>query len=231
MKIDKGTVMSLGNRKEAEAFILEYIDKITGSQENRKIYEDLFASMSDADFDIFMKGIEDESNVLAVIAPNFGKGVLSTERNLKIAKELGHNFFQRIIIEGKDDIPTYMTPIPYMVVDLPLRRQAQLLVKKISIPEDNKTVDDFTGQPTGKSKGSKISYPEIQVLAAMGLDSCLEEMLKYRGGDTGGFIAMNKAISRSGGVSMDSIRQFSTGVESTRTLKTFLLAAHLDNTL
>jgi hypothetical protein len=219
------------NRKETQEFIIANIDALMPGSDNKKIYEDLFANMDDEQFDAFMKAVESGEKKLAIIAPNFGKQRLSVERNLGLAKKLGHNFFERIWIEGTGDVPTYLTPIPYMVVDIPLRRQAQLLVKKISIPEDNKTVDNLSGQPTGASKGSKISYPELQVLAAMKLDNCTTEMLKYRGGDMGGFVAMNKMISRNGGVSLKSIEPYATGVESTRTLKSFLTSMHLENTL
>lgn len=219
------------NRSKAQAFIIEQIEAMMPGSENKKIYEDLFASMDDDQFDAFMKDIEAGKKTLAIISPNFGKQRLSVKRNLDLAKKLGHSFFERIWIEGHGEVPTYLTPIPYMVVDIPLRRQAQLLIKKISIPEDNKTIDNLTGQPTGASKGSKISYPELQVLAAMKLDNCTVEMLKYRGGDMGGFVAMNKMISRNGGVSLATIEQYATGVESTRTLKTFLTSMHLENTL
>lgn len=221
----------MANRKGAEAIILTYINKMLPGSENTQIYKDLFASMNDKEFDQFMKDLESGEKTLAVIDPNFSKNGLNTQRNIAIAKELGHNFFQRVWIEGEGDMGTYLTPIPYLVVDLPLRRQAQLLVKKISIPEDNKSIDDFTGQPTGKSKGSKISYPETQVLAAKGLNNCLLEMLKFRGGDVRGFDAMNTYISRNGGVSLKSIEHLATGVESTKTLKIFLQSMHLQNTL
>lgn len=221
----------MSNRKETESFILKYIEKICPGGENAKIYIDLFADMDDQEFEKFILDLEQGKGKLAIISPNFGKSKLNTQRNLNLAKELGFSFFQRLIIEGTGETPTYLTPIPYMVLDLPLRRQAQVLIKKISIPENNKTIDDFTGQPTGKSKGSRISYPETQVMAAMGLDSCLVEMLKYRGGDAGGFNAMNKMISKSGGVSLKGIEPYATGVTSTRTMKTYLTAIHLDNTL
>jgi hypothetical protein len=112
----------------------------------------------------------------------------------------------------------------------PLRRQAQLLVKKISIPEDNKSINDLTGQPssTGKSRGSKISYPETQIMAALNLDNSLIEMLKYRGGDQKGFIAMNKSISQTGGVSLDALSKLGTRVKSTDTLRTFLTCMHFE---
>lgn len=219
------------NRSKAQEFIIQMIEALMPGSDNTKIYEEFFASMDDDQFDAFMKDIEGGIKKLAIIAPNFGKQRLSVERNLEIAKKLGHKFFERIWIEGTGDIPTYLTPIPYMVVDIPLRRQAQLLIKKISIPEDNKTIDNMTGQPTGSSKGSKISYPETQVMAAMKLDNATIEMLKYRGGDIGGFVAMNKMISRNGGVSLKTVEQYATGVESTRTLKTFLTCMHLENTL
>lgn len=221
----------MSNRSIAQDFILKYIDKILPGSENRKYYIELFATMDDNSFAQFMDDLESGKKTLAIIAPNFGKESLSTERNLAIAKELGHQFFQRIWIEGDENTPTYLTPIPYLVIDLPLRRQAQLLVKKISIPEDNKSVDDFTGQPTGKSKGARVSYPELQVLAAMGLDNSLVELLKYRGGDVKGFDAMNDAISKQGGVSLKAIEKFTSGVESTRVLSTYLKAMHLKSTL
>jgi hypothetical protein len=220
-----------GNRKAAEKVILEYIEKMMPGSPNTQLYKELFATMSDKQFDDFMKGIEDGSIRLAIIAPNFGEQQLSTERNLKLAKELGHEFFERVWIDPGNDIPPYLSPIKYLVVDLPLRRQAQLLVKKISIPEDNKSVDDFTGQPTGKSKGSKISYPETQILAALNLDANLTELLKLRGGDIKGFDAMNAAISQTGGVSQEAIKHLGSRVKSTETLSIFLTCMHLKNTL
>lgn len=224
----------MANRKAAEDFIIEYVCKIMGEGKdgpNAQLYINYFKSINDKEFDQYIKDLETEMKHLVIIAPNLAKTKISTERNLAIAKELGHSFFQRIWIEGQGDKPTYLTPIPYMVVDLPIRRQAQLLVKKISIPEDNKSVDEFTGQATGKSKGAGISYPEVQVMAAMNLNNSLLEMIKFRGGDVKGFNAMNDSISRTGGVNLDAIKHVASGVESTRLLKTYLTTIHLKSTI
>lgn len=220
-------------RKQTQEYIISFISDIAPGGENKTIYENLFAGMSDKQFDDFMVAIDKDENRLALIIPNFGKTGVTTKNNFKIAEKMGHEFFQRIWISpdpGSDE-PVYLTPVKYLVVDLPLRRQAQLLVKKISIPEDNKTVDDFTGQPTGRSKGSRISFPETNVMAAMGLDKSLTEWLKYRGGDTKGFNAMNNAINKTGGVSLKSIEHLAGGVESTKTFKTYLTGMHLSTTL
>lgn len=221
----------MSKREEAQNFILKYIDKLLpGDKSNVVMYETLFASMDDAAFEEFITAIGKGTKRLAIISPNMGKVKLEVSRNLELAKELGHNFFERIWMDHKNDIPPYLTPIPYMVVDLPLRRQAQLLVKKISIPEDNRSIDDFTGQPTGKSKGSKISYPETQILSALNLEQSLTELLKYRGGDVKGFNAMNDSISKTGGVKLTSLNILGTKVKSTQTLSTLLTAMHLKNT-
>lgn len=218
-------------RQKAQDVILKYIDKMLPGSPNQAYYQSMFDGMDDKAFDVFMRELKDGTRHLCIIAPNAVKPELAVDRNLAIAKELGYNFFQRIWIGASGDRPAYLTPIPYMVVKLPIRRQAQLLVKKISIPEDNKIVDDLTGQPTGRSKGAKISYPEVQVLAAMGLDQNTTELIKFRGGDLKGFDAMNTMISRTGGVSLKAIEPFASGVESTKTMKTFLTAMHIRSTL
>ena len=222
----------LGNRKAAEEFILKYIQEIMPDGVNTKLYAQKFSKMTDEEFDVFMKTLkQNEYRGLVVVAPNFSKTTVTVERNFEVAEKLGHNFFQHIHMPAKDGIPAYITPVPYLVIPLPYRRQAQLLDKKISIPEDNLTVDDLTGQPTGDSKGSKISYPELQVVAALGLDKSLEELMKYRGGDEKGFAAMNTVISRTGGVSLKGISAYASGVKSTQALNAYLNAMQLSSTL
>ncbi len=220
-----------GNRAAAEAVIKKYVEKILPGGGNAKLYEDLFSSMDDEQFEHFINGLDNGSIKLALIAPIMDEKALDVARNLEIAEELGHQFFERVWMEGKEGSAPYLSPIPYLVMDLPLRRQAQLLVTKISIPEHNRSVDNLTGQPTGDSKGSKISYPEVQILAALNLDNTLTELIKFRGGDTQGFNAMNESIAKSGGVSLAAISALGSRVKSGDALKTYLTAMHLDATL
>lgn len=218
------------NREKAQAFILEYIDKIAPGGQNKSMYEQFFKTLTDKQFEEFMLKLENEDFTLCIIAPNFSEIKLDINKNIEIAKELGHDFFERIWVPATQDTPAYLTPNKYMVVDLPVKRQAQILTKKITIADHNNTVDDMTGQPTGDSKGSKISYPETQVLAAIGLNESLREFLKFRGGDEGGFNAMNTIIDRTGAVKLDAIDKYSTGVKSSQTVKVFLTSMHLKTT-
>lgn len=220
----------MSNRQQAQAFIIECIGKLTGPI-NVGLYEKKFSAMSDEEFDSFMKDLRDRKQRLCVIDANFGTERLSVKRNIEVAKELGKSLFQKVWVSAEAGRPAYLTPNEYIITIMPLRRQAQVLSKKISIPEDNNSVDDFTGQPTGKSKGSKISYPETQVLASFGLNKSITELLKYRGGDERGFAAMNTMIDRTGAVNLKAIEPYAGGVKSTQTLKSLMTAMHFNVTI
>lgn len=219
------------NRKKTEEFIIKQIDTIAPGGFNKKLYEDLFAKMSNKEFEDFMFDLQKKKITLSIIMPNTEKSTLDIDRNIKIAKELGYDFFQRIKFTGNKDLPDYITPNKYLVFSLPIRRAAQLLSKKISIPSDDKTIDLTTGQVTGDSKGSKLTMPEIQVLTGMGLKHSIVELLRDRGGDLGAKNAMSTLLFKQGSVSQATLAQYATGVVSTKTLSTYLKAMHIANTL
>lgn len=220
----------MSKRAAVTAFILEQIDKLAPGGENRKDYETFLNALSDQEFDQYMHDLRDGKKWLTVTVPHQGSKV-STVNSIKVMEALGHDIFQQIWIGPKENEPVYLTPIEYLIMDTPIRRQSQHLAKKRSIPEHSKTIDQLSGQVTGPSKGAKISSHELQILAAMNMDNSLVELIKFRGGDRGGYNAFNAMITRYGAANLKTLNNFSTGVESTKTLKTFLLAAHLGSTL
>lgn len=221
----------MSNRKKTEEFILSFLNDIEPTGYNVQVYKDIFAKMSDKDFDNYMRQIRTEEASLVIYRPMYEAKGLTVENNLKIAEKYGVKFFEPLIVTGTQDGLDYKTPIEYLVIDLPFRRQSQTLVKKISIPDDNKTIDELTYQPTGPSKGAKISFPELQVLIGMGLDESINEIFNYRGGDRGGFNAYNAMFMRYGSANMKTLSQYSSGVESTKTLKAYLMAMHVKTSL
>ncbi len=221
----------MSKRKAVEEFIITYINKLIPNKSNEEIYKKFFSSLDDNKFKEFIQDLKNGTKFLIVFDPNFSKNGLDLKNNLKIGKELGIKFFQKIWFPATKESPKYLTPIPYMVIDLPVRRQSQLLSKKMSVPEDNNVVDLFTGQPAGESKGAKISYPELQVITAMGLDNSAIELIKMRGGDVNGYRALNMSLKKLGHVDLNVINQYSSGVESTRLLRTLLTGCHLKNNL
>ncbi len=224
--------MSENKRKLVEKFILDSIQSLTPkSTANRDLYAERFKNMSDLEFKRFIDRLDSGQEVLMVVCPNHQEGGLSLENNLKIADKLGHNFFTKVRISGKEGLPDHLTPIEFMVLDLPVRRLSQTSDKKIRVPKSTKVIDSLTGQVTGKSKGAALSAPEVQVLSAMGLEKTLIEAMKYRGGDRQGRTALIGMISKFGRANLDTLSRYQSGVESTASLKTYLTAAHLKNNL
>ena len=218
-------------RKKAEDMALSYIERIHPKSGNSELLKKQMGAMGDKQFHTFMEDLRDKNTTLRIRAPNLTKGKLSTQRNIKLAKELGYDFFQRLKLTDPATGLEYLTPHKYFILALPFRRQAQHLIKKMSIPSDNESRDDLTGQPTGKSKGSSLSNPEMQVLYALGLDRSIEELLKVRGGDERAYTAMNKSIHETGGFSLDQAAKAGGKVQSTDTLGIFLKACLINNNL
>lgn len=217
----------MSKRKAAEELILKFVKEVDKSGYNFQKYTELLKDMTDKDFDDYMKRMRDGEASLVIFTP-IGKSTgITVENNLAIAKRYGIPMFEKLIFTGDPNVPDYKTDIEYMLLDLPIRRQSQNIVKKISVPDDNKTIDSLTFQPTGSSKGSKISYPELQVMIGMGLDHTANELIRFRGGDKGGFAAYNAMMFRHGSINLKTISAYTTGVESTKALKTFLLSMHL----
>lgn len=169
--------------------------------------------------------------MIHVISPNLSKDRVSVANNLKVAEELGHRFFQKLWLTDSNTGEVYQTPLEYLVVDLPLRRQAQTLAKKISIREDETRVDELTGQPVSHGGGSKLSFPQIQSLYARGADKAIEELIKYRGGDEKAMRAMNQSIMKTGGASLEGLKPLTGKTRSNEMFGVILKAMHLDNNL
>ena len=220
-----------GNRKAAIEYILKNLEEILPGNSDTPRYKEYLEKLSDKEFEAYMQALKTGDKYLTITAPNFGKVNLNLERNKKLADKLGIKLFHKLWFEGDENMPSYLSPIEYLVLKLPVRVASQRLAKKMSVPKTQRVINTLTGQPTGDSKGASISHPELRVCAAMGLENSMIELMKYRGGDNRGYAALNASLMRTGRASLKTLSFFASGVESTATLKTYLTAAMLKNTL
>lgn len=220
-----------GNRKKAEAEILKYITQLEQGSVNAEIYKELFAEMSNAEFDKWMKNLESGEEILSFFAPNGSKVKLTSANCKKVGDSLGVKFFQRCILTDPETKEEFLTPEEYLVLEVPVRRQSQHLIKKQSIAEGDKVIDAMTGQVTGESKTRSISLPEILALESKGLDMTLLEFIKVRGGDDKSLTHMKDSIRQTGGYNVGSTLELGSKPTATETLRALLLALHIDNTI
>lgn len=217
--------MNAAQRKEIESIILTYVNKIDPSGTNGKMYQEIFKTLDDAGLE---KLIEKR---IMIYAPNNSAVDIDSSRNIEIGKELGYDFYQRLWLTDPKTGACSLTVYPHMVIDLPVRRQSQMIDKKISIAEHNRTIDKLTGQPTGDSKGSSFSFPQTYVMFAKGYEATLKELAQIRGGDTKAAQVVDRQIRQTGHSSQTFEGSAQTRVKSTKTLGAIFTAMHLGNNL
>src|SRR5690606_10959683 len=137
--------------------------------------------------------------------------------------------FHRIWCQDEDG-NEYLTPIEYMVLPQMVRRQEQSLVKKISVAENNQHVGDFTGQPTGDSSASSISYPQMRMIHAQGGQYQPVVFYNARGGDDTMYRDVERQVGLPGKSRLTAVAE-QAEVQALTTLRTYLKAMHLDTTL
>ena len=220
-----------GNRKAAEATALSWVNDVDPSGASGKQLAEFFKGMSDKNFDEWVLALKEKRDYVPITVEVLEKTKVTVENNLKVAEKRNVPMFERIWITDPTTGATYLSPIKYPVMYLPMRRQIQSLVNKVSIPEDNRHIDELTDQPVGPSKGSSLSFSELQILYAQGFDKSLIELMKYRGGDDEGFRQMDKALTEGGSVTTTQLDGAGTRAKSSDTLSTMFKAAHLDNNI
>lgn len=222
--------------------LADRLNDIVPGSEMIRVYKDRIMSMTDAQLEAWIQALENgvqdypdmskPATFVTLIVPNLDKkNDLNIERNLKLAKKMGHEFFQQCWLTNPVTGQTSLTNRRYLTMLLPIRRQAQTLDAKISLASDTKQVDDLTGQVTGDSKASSISYPELQMLDAQGLKYTLFELIKIRGGDEEALRITTKSLQETGIFSQTELDELDTTAKVNRALSVLLKGMHLNNNL
>lgn len=169
--------------------------------------------------------------VVSATLPNLSGVEDLSDHFLKVANEWKLELFQHIDVYDEETGITYLSPKRYMVLKCGVVRLSQMWDTKISFPEDNKHFDELTGQVTGPSKGSKISFPEMNNLLAEGETYPILETIKIRGGDAAANRQFEYDIATTGIGNIDKAMEAGSGVKSTKSLATLLRTIHIDTTL
>ena len=192
-------VTSVVNKKRQDVtnYICDIYDKIDPSKTNSKIFRGVVDKMSDKEFDQFMNYIKEGKYQLHIIAPNL-KINLKNEDILKAADAVGCQLFHRFWVDDPSTGRKFLTDNEYLVIQVPIRRQQQFLDEKIAVPDHDRTIDGMTGQVTGDSRNCSVTNPEIQILAARGLNNTLQEFINVRGGNINNYNDFRRALEETG---------------------------------
>ena len=191
-------------KKKILDYICKLCDTIEPSGLNSKRYRQIIGQMNDKEFDQFMNYMKEGRWQLHIVAPNMIVN-LQNEDLLKACDLIGLDLFQRVWMYDKATGRKFLTDNKYMFVKLPIRRQQQFLDEKISVPDNDRTIDGLTGQVTGDSRSCSITNPEIQILAARGLNNTLQELVNIRGGNIHGYSEFRRMLEENGEGDLDML--------------------------
>lgn len=219
-------------RKAATDLAVEFIGKLLPKTNNAELTRQRLDRLSDKEFEELMHSFKNEKDYLQLFSPIGDDNARLNMDNLhKVGHEYGIEFYHKIWMPEEDG-SWELSNKEAMIVYLPIRVQQQLISKKISIPKDNNHIDFYTGQATGpNSKGARVSYPEVNMLLAMGLNKTVEEMMHFRGGSEKGMRLLEQSISQMGRASADALKPYSGEVGATLMLHSYLTAMMLKSTL
>lgn len=218
-------------RKKIKAYLKKVYDTLedTKNSENGKRYIDMIDNMSDKELTAYMKRLRDHKEQLFVYSANITNTI--TLQSIKAAlKVTNTKAFERVYMVDEVTGKKYLTNIPYMVLQLPIRRVKQFLLDKMSVPESDKKTDMLTGQVIKPDKGSSVALIDMQLMADKGLDKSIIELLKIRGGDLHAYSDYVNQLTETGEVNVSSI-DTSTSPRSAVTASIYLKAMHIDNNL
>lgn len=230
----------MASRQEVTAFIVGTLAKfVPGDTYNAELMQSRLDAMSAKEFDEYIRSLAKPDTeegrrtqeILPFYEPNFKDPRLTMDALMEVAESIDHPLFEKLWLTDPQTGITYLTPQEYLVIDLMVRRQAQTLTKKSSIPSDARSVDHLTGQVTGKSKGSKISFPEVAAQLAQGLTDTLTEEIKVRGGDRVAQTEFERQLIETGEASLDEVTSTGSLTKATSTLSILLRAMLIGNNL
>lgn len=232
----------MGNRKAAEKIWMDFVigfekrcllpylkEKGGDVTRNQDLYKELFATMSDEEFDKMMVRIRDKETFFPLFVPNMDDMRIDPDLVMEYGKELGAKFFHRIIFIDPLTGMEVMSEKEHLCLYQSTRRQSQHLEYKISTSENDKKVDVLTGQATGDSKSASMSQPEILILGNKGHVKAAVELVNVKGGNDKAYQNMIKQISETGGFSVEAAIADESRPKVVASVAKFLRGAHIDN--
>lgn len=222
--------MAKGNRKAFEEYVLSFMKKVTKNGGNAVIYRRLFDKMNDAQMEDFVKQLEGGMS-LSIWAGENNDDKIVFENIRKLAKEIGLELEQQLIIVDEDTGVRSLTPYTAIVGTAEVRKQRQMLVKKFGAAKDDHSIDDLTGQVMGDSRATGVSQAEITVLRNLGLTTMANELYNVKGGDQEALKAYKNDLITSGKTTTNGSLKRGSIVKVLKTAARLMRGRHIDNNM
>lgn len=212
-------------RKKFMKMLLDTFNLLDPSGDNAKKYEKFFSSMSDDQFDKYIrKFFANDSQQFYLEIVEYMRDI-KYENIEKAAKYLGVPLYETVYLPhiNHDLENVTVTPEKVPVGYIHEKRMMQTLEKKNSGSTSNTQRNPLTGQVTGDDKNGRNSDVETYSLLATGAEYALKEFLGPRADDEVARNEMATAIAKNGYVSMKDLTNDKANKTSLNTLNIYFL--------
>lgn len=215
-------------RKQIQDKIYQTLVLLDPSKVNAEKYKVMFDKMSDNQFaDWIEKFIADNKSNFRVDIEEFGDGSrsLKFDNIEKAAKYLNIKLFEYMYMPHVSSNPNRPVRTKQRVLTgyLNIKRPQQLVTKKTGFSLSDNERDEWSGNAKGESKSGTQTPIENELLAGVGGEIILSELVGARGDNVAEYDNMLSEISKTGSVKLEDIK---TGIYDKPTvLKTDLLFA------
>lgn len=198
-------------RKKVEELIDKTLSLMDPSGVNAKKYRNMFQTMSDKQFaDWITRFLADDKSNIRVDIEEFGDSSrnLKYENIEKAANYIGIKIFEYVYLPHVSSNPNrpIRTKQPVLVGWLNVKRTQQFVTKKTGLTTTDNDRDDMTGSAKGDAKGGTTTGIENELLAGVGGDVILSEIIGARGDNVTEYDNMLKEINQSGSVKLADIK-------------------------
>lgn len=207
-------------KKKGIEYVLSVLQAVDPSGINAKIFQERSKTLTDEELIRICDGIP-------IYQPVGGKTKVSYVNNIKVAEKMGIKIEQRVWLTEPKTGVQHLTRYPHLILMLPIRRQTQMQEAKMSLAKNDRVRDKLTGQVTGPSKASGISFPEAYNIYGDRLDNSLSEFLHARGGNEALQRAFYQSIRQTGRGRINIPGAERTSAKSTRTWASMWKAMHI----
>ena len=161
--------------------------------------------MTDKQFDTFMHDMRDGKFQLHIVAPNM-KVNLKVKDMIAAADALKLKLFHRIWMRDNATGRKFLSDNEYLVVKLPIRRQEQFIDKKMSVPDNDRSIDGLTGQVSWDSKACAITNPrDSNSWQPETWMPTLFELVNVRGGNINSYAELKRSLEENGEVRLNDL--------------------------
>ena len=194
-------------RKKMENLIYKVFNELDPSGVNTKKYKQIFAGMTDKQFDSFFKYLfENEDEYLRLDIVDYERD-LTIEMCENAANALNIPLFEYLymphISMDLNNIVVSKEKVPIIYANI--KRTQQCLIKKNGLSTSISTRSSLTNQVTGGDKNGRESDLENSMLMSLGAVNCLRELNGPRADDMVMQQEMITEINKKGYVSIDEL--------------------------